>query len=70
VREVRSSSSFMSQNDMRLHFGLGAATRVDQIEVRWPGRVARIEKTGPLPADLFVTIREGSGVVERRSPGR
>ena len=70
VREVRASSSFMSQNDMRLHFGLGAATRVDQIEVRWPGREARIERTGPVPADQFLTIREGSGIVERRAPGR
>jgi hypothetical protein len=70
VREVRSASSFMSQNDMRLHFGLGASARVDQIEVRWPGREARVERTGPLPADQFLTIREGSGVVERRPPGR
>jgi hypothetical protein len=69
VREVRSASSFMSQNDMRLHFGLGAATRVDQIEVRWPGREPRIERMGPFPADQFLTIREG-GVVERRAPGR
>ena len=37
VREVRSGSSYVSQNDLRLHFGLGDATRVDRVEVRWPG---------------------------------
>jgi len=70
VKEVRSASSYMSQNDLRLHFGLGAATRVDQIEVRWPGKPPRVEKVGPLPADQFVTLKEGLGVVEKRPPGR
>ena len=51
VKEVRSGSSYMSQNDMRLHFGLGAATRVDGVEVRWPGKPPRLEKIGPLPAN-------------------
>ena len=36
--EVRSGGSYISHNDMRLHFGLGEATRVESIEVRWPGR--------------------------------
>ncbi len=70
VKEVRSASSYMSQNDMRLHFGLGAASNVDQIEVRWPGKPPRVEKVGPLPADQFVTVKEGLGVVEKRPPGR
>jgi hypothetical protein len=70
VREVRASSSFMSQNDMRLHFGLAGATRVDRIEVRWPGREARVERLGPVPAGQFLTIREGAGIVERRASGR
>jgi hypothetical protein len=35
--EVRSGGSYLSQNDLRLHFGLGAAAMVDRIEVTWPG---------------------------------
>ncbi len=36
VREVRSGSSYLSQNDMRLHFGLGKYRQVDRVEIRWP----------------------------------
>jgi enediyne biosynthesis protein E4 len=36
VREVLSQSSFYSQNDLRLHFGLGAATEAETVEIRWP----------------------------------
>ncbi len=65
VAEVRSGSSYLSQNDLRLHFGLGAAAVVDAIEIRWPVKARKIEKVGPLPADQFITIREGSGVVAK-----
>ena len=69
VREVRSASSYMSQNDMRLHFGLGKAAKVDTITVRWPGKEKRIERLGPEAADQFLSIVEGKGVVRRVSPG-
>jgi hypothetical protein len=68
VEEVRSGSSYMSQNDMRLHFGLGAAGRVDAIEIRWPTKPRRVEKIGPVPAGLFLTIKEGSGIVKHAPP--
>ena len=61
IAEVRANASFESASDPRLHFGLGEATRVDAIEVRWPsGAVDRIVS---LPADKEVTIEEGKGVV-------
>jgi hypothetical protein len=69
VGEVRSGSSYLSQNDMRLHFGLGVAERVDSIEIRWPTKARQIEKIGSEPADRFVTIREGDGVVARSGAG-
>jgi hypothetical protein len=69
VREVRSASSYMSQNDMRLHFGLGAATKVDAIEIRWPGKAKTVETLGAQEADRFLLIREGSGVVSATRPG-
>jgi hypothetical protein len=36
IDEVRSGGSYLSHNDLRLHFGLGAARRIDQIEILWP----------------------------------
>ncbi|HYS04786.1 MAG TPA: CRTAC1 family protein [Candidatus Dormibacteraeota bacterium] len=69
VQEVRSASSYLSQNDMRLHFGLGAATQVDSIEIRWPEKVKKVEKVGPAATDQFLIIREGSGIVAKSGPG-
>jgi hypothetical protein len=58
--EVRSGSTFMSQSDLRLHFGLGAANAAEAVEVQWPG--GALEKIGPLKAGQIVTITEGRGV--------
>ena len=67
IREVASGSSYLSQSDLRQHFGLGRATRVEEVEVRWPN--GKIESVKALPADLFLTIQEGKGLVDQRSPG-
>jgi hypothetical protein len=61
VDEVRANSSYLSASDSRLHFGLGAATRADQIVVRWPSGL--VEKLGAAPAGREVVIREGEGMV-------
>jgi len=66
ISEVRSGGSYLSQNDRRAHFGLGPATRVDQIEIRWPG--GAVETATGLAADRFYVAREGQGV--RLSPVR
>ncbi len=58
--EVRSGSTFMSQSDFRLQFGLGAASNAEAVEVQWPG--GALEKIGALPAGQIVTITEGRGV--------
>ena len=59
VDEVRSGSSYDSNNDMRVHFGLGGATKIEWVQVRWPsGLVERFEN---LAVDAFHTLREGSG---------
>jgi hypothetical protein len=62
TREVLSGSSYLSQSDLRQHFGLGQTRKVDQVEVRWPSGQA--EKAGPVEADQFVTIEEGRGLVK------
>ncbi|MGO9542667.1 MAG: CRTAC1 family protein [Terriglobales bacterium] len=59
--EVRAGSSFESSSDPRVHFGLGSATRVDAITIRWPS--GQVDKVGPTAADQEVVVREGSGVV-------
>jgi enediyne biosynthesis protein E4 len=56
VHEVRSGGSYLSHNDMRLHFGLGAATRVDRIRIRWPN--GNVEDLPGVEANQFVTIKE------------
>jgi enediyne biosynthesis protein E4 len=57
--EVRGGGSYLSQNDLRVYFGLGPVALVDRVEVRWPnGR--REEWTG-LPADRIHAVEEGTG---------
>ncbi len=59
VDEVRSGSSFDSNNDMRVHFGLGSATTIEWVEVRWPSGLT--ERFANLPADRIHTLKEGAG---------
>jgi hypothetical protein len=62
-RDVQSGSSYLGQNDLRAHFGLGAAGRVDRLEVVWPDGTTEAAQT--LPANHIVTIHEGKGVVSQ-----
>jgi enediyne biosynthesis protein E4 len=57
VDEVRAGDSYISHSDWRLHFGLGAATTVDEITIRWPG--GAVEKLTKVKADQVVRIVEG-----------
>jgi enediyne biosynthesis protein E4 len=59
VDEVRSGSSYDSNNDMRVHFGLGAATKIDSVEVRWPSGL--LERFENVTVDAIHTLKEGSG---------
>ena len=62
-RDVLAGSSYLSQNDLRLHFGLGAAKEADVLEVRWPS--GKVETLRGVPAGQIVTIEEGKGIVSR-----
>jgi hypothetical protein len=60
VDEVRSGSSYDSNSDMRVHFGLGSATKLDSVQVRWPSGL--VEQLDKLAVDAIHTIKEGTGV--------
>jgi len=59
--EVISGGSYLSQNDLRVHFGLGAHDRVDKATIAWPD--GKTETLTNLAVDRFYTIRQGQGVV-------
>ena len=56
IGEVRSGGSYLSQSDLRLHFGLGNAGRIDRVEIRWPSGGSQVEKD--LTVNHVITIRE------------
>jgi len=60
AQEVLGQSSYLSVNDSRLHFGLGAAEVAD-VEIRWP--LGRVEKLDKVAADRLIWVKEGSGIV-------
>jgi hypothetical protein len=59
--EVRSGSSYISQSDLRVHFGLGSVTKIDSVQVRWPSGL--VERFDNLTLDTIQTLREGSGTM-------
>ena len=61
TEEIRSGGSYLSQNDLRVHFGLGKATKVDSIEVRWTNGKTEIIKD--VAADKFYAVLQGAGIV-------
>ena len=57
---MRGGGSYLSQNDLRLHFGLGTARKMESVEIRWPsGKVETLENVA---ADAIYTIVEGAGI--------
>jgi hypothetical protein len=66
MREVRSGGSYVSQSDLRLHFGLGQAKKADWLQIRWPIQPPDVEKIENVPANRILTIREGAGIVAQK----
>jgi hypothetical protein len=62
--EIHSGGSYLSQNDLRVHFGLGSATKIDRVEIRWPSGAT--DSLKDLGVDSYYAILEGKGIV---SPG-
>ncbi len=60
--DVYSGGSYASSSDQRPHFGIGAATKVDKVEIHWPDGVK--EEVAPVGVDQFFTVVEGKGIVK------
>jgi enediyne biosynthesis protein E4 len=61
--EVRGGGSYLSQNDPRLHFGLGGEAKMKQVEIKWPS--GKVEVLHDVPADFIYTVVEGQGIQEK-----
>src|SRR5713226_2821619 len=61
IDEVRSGGGYFSQNDLRVHFGLGRAGKVDLLEIRWPsGQVDTLKDVKP---NQVIYVKEAEGIV-------
>jgi hypothetical protein len=61
IDEVRSGGSYISQNDLRIHFGMGKAAKVDLLEIRWPS--GQIDSLKDIKANQLIFVKEGEGMV-------
>lgn len=68
--QVLSGASYLSQNDLRQHFGLGSVTKIDSVEIDWPSGTVDTMKN--LEVDKFYSVLEGKGIVPREQilPGK
>jgi hypothetical protein len=60
IDEVRSGGSYISQSDLRVHFGLGKAEKVDVLEIRWPS--GQVDTLKDVKANQLVFVKEGQGI--------
>jgi hypothetical protein len=65
IREVSGGGSYLSQSDLRAHFGLGRQTRIDGIEISWPSGLRQSLKG--IEADRFYVVEEGKDVLRLQS---
>jgi len=68
VQEVYSGASYISQNDLRLHFGLENRSKIDLIEVRWPS--GTVDKLTNINANKILTVKEGQGLTSQKDFNR
>jgi enediyne biosynthesis protein E4 len=61
--EVRGGASYLSQNDLRLHFGFAANDKMSEVSIRWPN--GETEVLRDVPADFIYTIVEGAGIQQK-----
>jgi len=60
IDEVRSGGGYFSQNDLRVHFGLGKAEKVDVLEIRWPS--GQVDTLKEIKVNQLIFVKEGEGI--------
>jgi len=63
ISEVKGGSSYISQSDLRQHFGLGKNKMMDEVSIRWPN--GETETLHDVPADFIYTVVEGKGIQDK-----
>ena len=58
-----SGGSYESSNDQRPHFGLGDSTKIDSVEIHWPGPSKQVDRLTKLPINTYLRVVEGKGIV-------
>lgn len=66
-KEVRSGDSYISQSDLRLHFGLGKSEKAEKVVIRWPN--GSVDTFSDLPANQYYVVQEGSGIDRSKTSG-
>ncbi len=61
IREIEGGGSYMSQSDLRAHFGLGSGVKIDKLEISWPSGAK--QTFTDFPADQFYSVQEGTDVL-------
>ena len=61
MREIATGTSFLSQSDLRAHFGIGEAERIDRMEIRWPS--GAVQEFADLKANQWLVVAEGEGII-------
>ena len=67
IDEVRSGGGYLSQSDLRVHFGIGKATKVDLLEIRWPSGL--VQALNDVKVNQLIYVKEGEGIVRTVSFG-
>jgi hypothetical protein len=62
---LRSGSSYLSQSELVLTFGLGSLTQADALEIQWPS--GQVDKLAKVPGDQTITLQEGKGIIGSRN---
>ena len=65
IDEVRSGGGYFAQSDLRVHFGIGKAAKIDLLEIRWPS--GAVDTLKDLQPNQLIHVKEGEGIVKKES---
>ncbi len=68
IDEVRSGGGYLSQNDLRVHFGIGKASKVELLEVKWPS--GQVDTLKDVTVNQLVFVKEGEGIARTMQFGK